>query len=53
MIRLVDAEDKKKPLSDRELVEMLKKEGLNVSRRIINKYRDELGILNSRLRKQV
>lgn len=53
IIRLVDAEDKKKPLSDRELVEMLKKEGLNVSRRIINKYRDELGILNSRLRKQV
>ncbi|MDI3503840.1 MAG: polymerase sigma-54 factor [Candidatus Cloacimonadota bacterium] len=51
IIRLIDSEDKKKPLSDQELVDMLKQEGLNISRRIIAKYRDELGILNSRLRK--
>lgn len=51
IIRLIDAEDKTKPHSDQEIVELLKEEGLNVSRRIVNKYRDEMGILNSRLRK--
>ncbi|HCM14789.1 MAG TPA: RNA polymerase sigma-54 factor, partial [Candidatus Cloacimonas sp.] len=44
--------NKSKPLSDRELVDILKSEGLNISRRIIAKYRDEMGILNSRLRKK-
>lgn len=52
IIRLIDAEDKTKPLSDQKLVELLKTEGLNISRRIVAKYRDDLGILNSRLRKQ-
>lgn len=52
IIRLIDSEDKEKPYSDQNLVELLKEEGLNVSRRIIAKYRDELGILNSRLRKK-
>ncbi|MCB5265822.1 MAG: RNA polymerase factor sigma-54 [Candidatus Cloacimonetes bacterium] len=52
IIRLIEAENKNKPLSDQKLVEILKSEGLNISRRIIAKYRDEMGILNSRLRKQ-
>lgn len=52
IIRLIEAENKEKPLSDQRLVESLKSEGLNISRRIIAKYRDELGILNSRLRKE-
>lgn len=52
LIRLIETEDKKKPYSDQELVELLKAEGLNISRRIITKYRDELGILNSHLRRQ-
>lgn len=51
IIRMIDSEDKTKPYSDQELVGLLEKEGLNVSRRIVNKYRDEMGILNSRLRK--
>lgn len=51
IIHIIDGEDKTKPHSDQELVELLKEEGLNVSRRIVNKYRDEMGILNSRLRK--
>jgi len=51
IIRLIEAEDKNKPLSDQDLVESLKSEGLNISRRIIAKYRDEMGILNSRLRR--
>ena len=52
LIRLIETENKKKPYSDQELVELLKAEGLNISRRIITKYRDELGILNSHLRRQ-
>lgn len=51
LIRFIDTENKKKPLSDQELVERLKEDGLNISRRIITKYRDELGILNSHLRR--
>jgi len=52
LIRLIETENKKKPYSDQELVELLKAEGLNISRRIITKYRDELGILNSHLRRE-
>ncbi len=52
ILRLVEGENKRKPLSDQDLVERLKAEGLNISRRIIAKYRDELGILNSRLRRK-
>lgn len=51
IIRMIDQEQKDNPLSDQELVEKMKEDGLNISRRIIAKYRDELGILNSRLRK--
>ncbi|MDD2229783.1 MAG: RNA polymerase factor sigma-54 [Candidatus Cloacimonetes bacterium] len=51
IIRMIEQENKKKPLSDQELVDRLKDEGLNISRRIITKYRDELGILNSHLRR--
>lgn len=52
IIRLLETENKRKPLSDQALVELLKAEGMNISRRIIAKYRDELGILNSRLRRK-
>ncbi len=51
LIHMIEQEDKKAPLSDQHLVELLKKEGMNISRRIIAKYRFELGILNSRLRR--
>lgn len=51
--QLIDAEDKQKPLSDQEIVELLKTEqGIVVSRRTIAKYRDQLGILSSTKRKR-
>jgi len=50
--RLIDAENKDIPLSDQDLVEKLRQEGLTISRRIIAKYREEIGILNSRLRRR-
>jgi RNA polymerase sigma-54 factor len=52
IIHMVETENKKHPLSDQDLVDRLKAEGLNISRRIIAKYRFELGILNSRLRRR-
>ncbi|HOD17294.1 MAG TPA: RNA polymerase factor sigma-54 [Candidatus Cloacimonadota bacterium] len=51
ILHLIENEDKDNPLSDQELVEKLRAEGLTISRRIIAKYRDEMNILNSRLRK--
>jgi RNA polymerase sigma-54 factor len=48
---MVECEDKSEPLSDQELMDKLKEQGITVSRRIVAKYRQELGILNSRLRR--
>ena len=53
MIRqLVSDEDVAHPLSDQELVVGLKNKGIRIARRTIAKYRDELGILPSNLRRQ-
>lgn len=50
---LINAEDKQKPLSDQKLVERLKQDKqISLSRRVIAKYRDELGILSSAKRKR-
>ena len=49
---MVDKEDKKKPLSDQHIAEMLKESGFNVARRTVAKYRGQLGILTTRMRKQ-
>ncbi len=44
-------EDTAKPLSDQEIVEMLKLKGIAIARRTVAKYRAELNILPSNLRK--
>ena len=49
---LVAKEDPKKPLSDQKLVELLKKEGIDIARRTVAKYRDVLKILPSSQRKK-
>lgn len=48
---LVRAEDSRKPLSDQQIMERLKSDGLPVARRTVAKYREMLGILPSHLRK--
>jgi hypothetical protein len=48
---VVDNEDKAKPLSDEQLVDELKKRGLEIARRTVAKYRDQLKIPPARLRK--
>jgi RNA polymerase sigma-54 factor len=44
-------ENTAKPLSDQEVVKMLADKGITIARRTVAKYRDELGILPSNLRK--
>ncbi len=50
---LVGAEDVKRPHSDQKIVELLKKTGIDIARRTVAKYREQLGILASSKRKQV
>jgi RNA polymerase sigma-54 factor len=50
---LIDEEDSKKPLSDSELMRVLKREGIQIARRTVAKYRDELGIPSSTDRKRI
>ena len=49
----VDNEDKRKPLTDDELVDKMTEKGSKVARRTIAKYRDQLGIPKARLRKEL
>ena len=49
----VDSEDKRKPLTDDQLVAEMGKKGYKVARRTIAKYRDQLDIPKARLRKEL
>jgi len=49
---MVDKEDKMKPLSDQHIAEMLKEDGFTVARRTVAKYRGQIGILTTRMRRQ-
>lgn len=50
---IIDAEEKKKPLSDDKIEKMLKDKGYNIARRTVAKYREQLGIPVARLRKEL
>jgi len=49
--KLIAAEDAKKPLSDARVAKALKEEGLQIARRTVAKYREELGIPASKVRR--
>lgn len=49
---IISAEDKKKPLSDEDLVVALKEQGVDVARRTVTKYRKMLNIPSSRQRRE-
>lgn len=49
----IDDEDPKKPLSDSKIMKILNDEGINIARRTVAKYRDELNIPSSTDRKQI
>ncbi len=50
---LIEAEDKKHPLSDERLTELLQEKGYNIARRTVAKYREQLNIPVARLRKEL
>ena len=50
---LVGDEDKEKPLSDQEIADILSREGLQIARRTVAKYRDQLRIPSQRYRKEL
>jgi RNA polymerase sigma-54 factor len=50
---VIDAESKRKPLTDDALVGLLKEKGYNIARRTIAKYREQLNIPVARLRKEL
>ncbi len=49
---LIENEDKRKPLSDDAISKILKEKGINMARRTVAKYREELNIPDSRLRRR-
>lgn len=50
---IIEAEDKKKPLSDEIICKMLQQKGYEIARRTIAKYREKLGYPVARLRKEL
>lgn len=50
--KLVNEEDKKKPLSDQIICDKLNEMNMNISRRTVAKYREEMGIKSSSKRKR-
>lgn len=49
---LIEAEDKEKPYSDQKICDLLKKKNMDISRRTVAKYREEMGIKSSSKRKR-
>lgn len=49
---IVAAENPRRPLSDKKIADLLGERGLKIARRTVAKYREQLGILNARMRKQ-
>jgi len=49
----IEAEEKKKPLTDEALMDLLKEKGYNIARRTVAKYREQLNIPVARLRKEL
>jgi RNA polymerase sigma-54 factor len=50
---IITAEPPKKPYNDQKIAEMLKKQGFNVARRTVAKYREQMGLSVSRLRRKI
>ena len=50
--QIIDKEDKSAPLSDDQLVDKLKAEGIEIARRTVAKYRKQLGIAAARQRRE-
>ncbi len=50
---IISKENQKKPYSDQKIVELLREQKIDIARRTVAKYREQLGILSSSKRKQL
>lgn len=50
---IIDSENPKRPLNDLKIVELLKKDGFDIARRTVAKYREQMNIPVSRLRRKI
>ena len=53
IVRYIARENPAKPLSDQEIVKILGERGIPLARRTVAKYRAELGLLPSNLRRSI
>ena len=53
LTEIISTENKRKPLSDEKLKNMLQSKGYNIARRTVAKYREQLDIPVARLRKEI
>lgn len=53
IIELISMENKNKPLSDQVIANLLKEKNIDISRRTVAKYREQLGIKSSSMRKRI
>jgi len=51
--KMVGEENPSKPLTDQQIVHLFQEQGIQIARRTVAKYRDQLGILPARMRKRV
>jgi RNA polymerase sigma-54 factor len=51
--KMVGEENTAKPLTDQQIVHLFQEQGIQIARRTVAKYRDQLGILPARMRKRV
>jgi RNA polymerase sigma-54 factor len=51
--KMVAEEDTSNPLTDQQIVHLFQEQGIQIARRTVAKYRDQLGILPARMRKRV
>lgn len=49
---IIRSENKQKPLSDAKIAEQLEKKGIRISRRTVTKYREQMQIPNTQMRKE-
>ena len=49
----IEQEDKRKPVSDDKLTDILVEKGYTIARRTVAKYREQLGLPVARLRKEI
>lgn len=52
-IKCIEEEDKRKPLSDQQIVDYMKEKGFTLARRTVAKYRDQLSIPKAQFRKEL